>query len=604
MEKGRAIILLYSTCVVYFSPGQFVGTWKKDVTVSGKLVGTEERNTPMFSNVKIGVRLSGGFVLIMILTAIIGIVAITSINTLADLTDKLYRHPLAVSTEVLRANGDIIAMHRGMKDVALATDQAGIDKAHATIAAYEKHAIEHFDLIRERFLGDMSMVEDARTAVVDWKPIREEVIKLMGQGRRAEAAAITSGKGTQQVALIEKRMKALIDFASNKADAFMTMAAKKNADVSLVMQLLLAGVIILGGVTAWLTILGITQPLDRLGSAMTALAGGNRETEVPARHRQDEIGKMAGTVQIFKDGLIRAHNLTEKQSQERDVRERRAIALEQLTVDFEEAVSSTLETVATAAEEMQETAQSMSATAEETSQQSSMVAAAAEQASTNVETVSAAAEELSSSISEIGRQVTNSTVIAATAVTEADRADQQVQSLAVAAQKIGEVIALINDIAEQTNLLALNATIEAARAGDAGKGFAVVASEVKNLANQTGKATENISAQVSGVQTATQDAILAIKGIGRTISEISEIATTIASSVEEQGAATQEIARNVEHAAAGTSSVTANISGVSQAANDTGTASLMVLHATERLSGEAEALRAKVAEFIINVKAV
>jgi len=175
--------------------------------------------------------------------------------------------------------------------------------------------------------------------------------------------------------------------------------------------------------------------------------------------------------------------------------------------------------------------------------------------------------------------------------------------LAEAAQKIGDVVALIIDIADQTNLLALNATIEAARAGDAGKGFAVVASEVKNLANQTAKATDEIGAQIAGVQTSTQEAVSAIEAIVKTISKIDEISSSIASAVEEQGAATQEIARNVEQAAAGTQEVSSNIGGVSQAANDTGAAATQIQSTAEDLSKQSETLRAEVDRFLANVRA-
>jgi methyl-accepting chemotaxis protein len=173
----------------------------------------------------------------------------------------------------------------------------------------------------------------------------------------------------------------------------------------------------------------------------------------------------------------------------------------------------------------------------------------------------------------------------------------------VAANKIGEVVALITDIAEQTNLLALNATIEAARAGDAGKGFAVVASEVKNLANQTAKATDEIGAQIAGVQAATQEAVTAIEVIVKTISEIDSISSSIASAVEEQGAATQEIARNVEQAAAGTQEVSSNIGGVSAAANDTGAAATQIRGASAELSRQSETLRTEVEKFLANVRA-
>ena len=261
-------------------------------------------------------------------------------------------------------------------------------------------------------------------------------------------------------------------------------------------------------------------------------------------------------------------------------------------------VKNVTEIVAAASTEMQNTAQSLSATAEQTQQQSAAVAAAAEQASANVQTVASAAEELSSSIEEVGRQVTESSNIAQNAAKEAEATNEAVEELAVAAEKIGEVVELINDIAAQTNLLALNATIEAARAGDAGKGFAVVANEVKSLASQTAKATGDISAQISSIQSATSNAVTAIKGIGDTISRVNEIATAIASAVEEQGAATQEIARNVQEAAAGTQEVSSNITEVQKAATQTGESSNQVLEAAGELSKQAEALQAEIEKFL------
>ena len=170
-------------------------------------------------------------------------------------------------------------------------------------------------------------------------------------------------------------------------------------------------------------------------------------------------------------------------------------------------------------------------------------------------------------------------------------------------KKIGEVVELITDIAEQTNLLALNATIESARAGEAGKGFAVVAGEVKNLANQTAKATEEISRQITDVQQATENSVGAIQGVTTTITEINEISTAISAAVEEQGAATQEIARNVEQAAAGTQEVNVNISGINQAATDTGSAASDVLQASEDLTAKSGELRELVESYLQEIKA-
>ena len=380
--------------------------------------------------------------------------------------------------------------------------------------------------------------------------------------------------------------------------------ARHTVDISITESAVSAAVALVV-LLALLTVVGrsIVNPVNSMTGAMRKLADGDHEVEIPAIGRKDEIGEMAATVQVFKENAVEKVRLEAEQeaAKIRAEKEKRA-AMNQLADEFEASVGQVVDTVSTASGEMQTTASSMSSTAEETSRQSLAVATAAEQASANVQTVASATEELASSISEIGRQVAQSAQIASGAVQSANRTNDQMKGLAEAAQKIGDVLGLITDIAEQTNLLALNATIEAARAGDAGKGFAVVASEVKNLANQTAKATEEISGQIGGIQVATKEAVTAIQEIGATIGEIDEIATTIASAVEEQGAATQEIARNVEQAAAGTQDVTSNISGITEAANDTGAASNQVLQSAGALSDQSELLRREVDTFVDRVR--
>ncbi len=363
------------------------------------------------------------------------------------------------------------------------------------------------------------------------------------------------------------------------------------------------GILVLVALVGYFAARGITGPVLAMTGAMGKLSVGDHGVEIPGTQRGDELGVMAKAVLVFKENMIKAKELAAKEAEAQQQREARARTIDTLTADFDQEASLVLKTVSSAATEMQATASSMTATAEETSRQSTAVAAASEQASTNVQTVASAAEELSSSIAEISRQVSQSAEIAGKAVADAERTNVQVQGLAEAAQKIGDVVDLINDIASQTNLLALNATIEAARAGDAGKGFAVVASEVKNLANETAKATEEITGQISGIQAATKEAVTAIQSIGSTISQINEIATTIASAVEEQGAATQEIARNVQQASAGTTEVSSNISGVTEAAASTGAAASQVLGAADELSQQSEALRGKVETFLAAIKA-
>lgn len=261
-------------------------------------------------------------------------------------------------------------------------------------------------------------------------------------------------------------------------------------------------------------------------------------------------------------------------------------------------VRDTVEGLTAAMGNMQETARGMTDTAEQTKRQAMAVSSAASEASGNVSTVAAAAEELSSSINEISRQVAHSNSMAGHAVSAAERTDAIVRGLVESAQRIGDVVNLISSIAGQTNLLALNATIEAARAGEAGKGFAVVASEVKSLANQTAKATEEITQQIAGVQKVTDEAAGAIREISRLIAEISGVTTTVAAAVEEQGAATQEIARNVQQAAHGTNEVSKNIAGVTESSDLTGAAAGSVLRSAIDLRNNATSLQENVDAFV------
>jgi methyl-accepting chemotaxis protein len=347
----------------------------------------------------------------------------------------------------------------------------------------------------------------------------------------------------------------------------------------------------------------VVRPLEAMTATMSRLAGGDKTVEIPAIDSQDEIGAMAKAVDVFKQNMIRADQTATENHSEQENKTRRQAAIEQHIGAFEGSVRASLDMLTSAATEMRATSQGMSANAEETAAQATTVAAAAEQASANVQTVAAATEELSSSVAEIARQVLQSTQIAGQAVDEAGRTNTTVRGLSAAAEKIGDVVKLISDIAGQTNLLALNATIEAARAGDAGKGFAVVASEVKSLANQTAKATEEISAQVAAVRSATGNAVEAIKSIGGTIGTINEIATTIAAAVEEQGAATREIARNVQEAAQGTGQVSSSIVGVNQAASEAGSAANQVLASAAKLGQQAETLRGDVDGFLARIRA-
>jgi len=348
----------------------------------------------------------------------------------------------------------------------------------------------------------------------------------------------------------------------------------------------------------------IALPLKRLTEVTTQLANQNYATEVTEIERGDEIGSLATSIRSLRDIAREAQSLRESQEQvKRQVEEEHRTAALAMADSFEHNVKQVTDVIATSAHTMRDAAQSLTGVANQTSAQASDVASAADQASSKVQTVAAASEQLSASIQEISRQVRDSATMTSDAVAEAGRSDRLVQGLAEAVGRIGDVVRLISDIAAQTNLLALNATIEAARAGEAGKGFAVVAGEVKHLANQTAKATEDIATQINAVQTATSEAVVAIRNIGGTIGRIDGIGAAIAAAVEQQHSATTEISHNIQQASVGTRQVTDYLAELAGAIADVETTSGGVLAASNTLTEQSKRLDKEVGSFLHSIRA-
>lgn len=345
----------------------------------------------------------------------------------------------------------------------------------------------------------------------------------------------------------------------------------------------------------------IAPPLAQLVGVMRRLAANDTSVEVTSVGRRDEIGAMAGAVEIFRENAIERIELERNLQQER-LRERdRQSAIETMIAGFRGSVSSTLSTAGAKAGDMRSSAETLEEGASSAATDASAASHATQTASGNIQVVAAAAEELSASISEIADQTAKASGLMASAAERAQLTNAEVASLSQAAEQIGSVVNLIRDIAEQTNLLALNATIEAARAGEAGKGFAVVASEVKSLAGQTAKATEDIAAQVTGIQASTRGAVGSIGEIASVMTNIRELTTTIAGAVEQQRAATQEIANSVIAASDGTDTVADNVTSVTSAiertahfAGNVSAVSSSLAEVTQQLAGEVETFLADI----------
>ncbi|MBY0338334.1 MAG: CHASE3 domain-containing protein [Acetobacteraceae bacterium] len=547
----------------------------------------------------IGQKLGLAFGLIVLLTAATG-ATVWSRASFVQASTGWTTHTYRVLDAASGLVAAMVDQETGLRAFLLAGEDRFLEPYRSGGDAFRRNLTEARGLTRDNAAQQARLAEVEQLAARWRDGHAEAAIAMMRQAdRRAEAQAMEI-RGNGKAAM--DAIRARVDEIQRAERALLT---ERNAALASAFgqtyALLLGG----GALLVTLSLLlglalhrAIARPVVTMTEAMRRLASGDRTVEVPFVGRRDELGGMAGALDVFRTTAIEAERLQAAEAAERRRRDERQATVEKEIASFDSAVSAMLGALDDAATGLQQASSMMGRTAETTRERSVTVAAAADQTKSNVGAVAAATEEMAATVSEISRQVADAASVASAARSEAEKTDLIVRGLSEGATRIGEVVRLIGDIAGQTNLLALNATIESARAGEAGKGFAVVAGEVKSLAARTGKATEEIAGQIQSMQQTTDQAVTAIRSIAATVTRISEVSSAIAAAIEEQGAVTRDVARNVQQAAYGAQQVADSIVDVRAAATDTEGAAAGVDRSSAAVATEGRKLRERLAGFL------
>lgn len=524
-------------------------------------------------------------------------------SLLANLTEKLYRHPYAVSTNLRDVQLGAQRAELVVLKLLHSNDTSIAGEASKAIHASDGRTLAALDLMSERFLGDGRMVDALRDAYTALQASADRIVVLFENEEIYEALDEKELVFDEAVQGFNAALKPILDFANHKAVEFSDTAqqTRKVAFQGLWVSILV--IILIVTVSSAGTTLIVRGRLSALGKAMETLSRGDQDIEVPFVGLKTEIGQMADAVAIFqKNGREKLRLENENRIAEQKAERAKRDLLNELAEELSETVGSIAGSVQETSERLNETSFVLKESSEQTREQAESAGEISTQAAGSVGSVAAAAEEMTATFGEINRQMAESSEGTRQAAGLVGQTNAEIARLAETTEKIGDIVRMISDVAEQTNLLALNATIESARAGEAGKGFAVVAGEVKSLADQTGKATDSINEQIETVQEMTRNVVGSISSISDAVNGLEGISTLIASSMEEQDAVTRDISRNIQEAASSAAEVSNGIATAVNGAVSTGNAATDVKFAADELAEKSAQMAKAITAFSEKIK--
>lgn len=552
----------------------------------------------------IAARLYTIFALMAATTVALSVVAVSNAHHHAALTDD-FESANAGSWNVERINGLIYATMMETRGIYMSADKAEAAKyADALTKVTNQISSVIGDWQRSVRNSDALAFSNFAVRINGYQDYLYKLAPVAKQsGPQAAREWAEKNQPGETRAALTRDLEALSQHYTDLASQIYTQIDEGIDQTALLLSVLAGIAVALALAGAAIIARSVTRPIGAITKVTAAVAAGDSAIAVPYSDRNDEIGALARSIGVFQQAMRSNVELNKTVRSDADLRTQRQERMSGEISQFSAEVEATLSELGRISDEMLAASTQLAAAADNASSKTARAEEASTEASSNVRDIASAADELSASVNEIDRQVAQSNAIATKAVNEVESTNVAVKELDEAAARIGDVVKLITDIAEQTNLLALNATIEAARAGEAGRGFAVVAGEVKALAGQTSRATEEIGAQIAGMQRATQRSITAITGIEHTIREIGNISSAIAAAVTEQGAATQEIARGVEIAAERTVATAKEVNLMGTATQDTRASAAAVKAVADDLGNVANRIRAQVDRFFERLSA-